>query len=118
MNFKEGETISSQIVTYMLKRIFSGELAPKTKLPPIRELALELQVNPYTIVKAYGELETQGLIYTESTAGKYVTGDVSLITAKKMEYIGEKTEEFIALGREVGLSAKEITEIIRRKYND
>lgn len=63
-----GEQIKEKIVHY----IQTGVYAPKEKLPSVRELAVELKVNPNTIAKVYAALETEGYIYSLAKKGYYV----------------------------------------------
>lgn len=95
MQFKDNQTLHSQIALYLRNQIFGGIYKPGDKLPPIRDFALSCRVNPNTIVKVYNELETDGLIFTERTNGKYVTTDQAFIQEEKTKFIREKTKAFI-----------------------
>ena len=68
-----------QIVTILKKKIVAEIHEPGTKLPSIRELALQYQVTPNSMQRALQILEDERLIYTERTNGKYVTSDETLI---------------------------------------
>ena len=59
--------------------IVSGEYAPGERLPPVRELALAAGVNPNTMQRAMTELEREGLVFPQRTAGRFVTEDAELI---------------------------------------
>src|SRR5688572_19927351 len=77
VNFKSGKPVYLQVVDQIKSAAASGALQAGESLPSIRPLAEELRVNRNTIAKAYGELESQGII--ESLAGKgcFITGQVS-----------------------------------------
>lgn len=62
----------AQIATRVRMAIAAGELTPGTALPSVRQLATQLRVNPATVVQAYRELETEGLVATRHGAGTYV----------------------------------------------
>ena len=68
MNFKSNETIWSQIIEYVKKKIFSGAFACGQRLPAIRDFAVTCRVNPNTVVRVYAQLEEEGLIYTGACA--------------------------------------------------
>ena len=65
-------TITKQLYQYFSDRILSGFLGDGEALPSIRELSKELEVSPMTIIKAYGELEKNGLATTIPGKGTYV----------------------------------------------
>ncbi len=60
MNFKSNETIWSQIIEYVKKKIFSGAFACGQRLPAIRDFAVTCRVNPNTVVRVYAQLEEEG----------------------------------------------------------
>lgn len=95
MEFKSNQTIASQIAAYVKKEIFSGRYAAGQKVPPIREFAAFCCVNPNTVAKVYAELEAEGLIYTDSTLGKYVNGDAAAIARKREEYLRGRVRELM-----------------------
>ena len=74
-----------QIMQDIKKAIVSGSWPPGGRIPPVRELALQYQVNPNTMQRALAELEREGLLYTERTAGRFVTGDTDRIAALRRE---------------------------------
>ena len=78
-DFKNDIPIYIQIIEHLKLQIISKKYLPNQKIPSVRELSLIFEVNPNTIQKALLELEYIGLIYTDRTNGKYVTGDEKLI---------------------------------------
>jgi GntR family transcriptional regulator len=73
------EPIFGQIVFQVKARVARGELGPGDQLPSVRELAKELAINPNTVARAYGELESQGVIVRRQGAGCFVTGAQSAL---------------------------------------
>lgn len=73
LDLKSRKSIYEQIVDNCKELIVAGVLAPKDKLPSVRELSAMLTVNPNTIQKAYRELEQKGWIYTVSGLGCFVS---------------------------------------------
>lgn len=116
MNFKSNETIGSQIIEYVKKKIFSGAYACGARLPAIREFALACRVNPNTIVKVYAELSAEGLIYTDSTNGKFVTTDEAFILQKREEFLREKAAAFAQEVREAGGGADEVANLLGEAF--
>ena len=72
LNTKSGVPIYRQIQDLIRYGIASGKLRPGEQLPTVRALAVELSVNPNTVIKAYTELERQGVLTTEQGSGTFV----------------------------------------------
>ena len=62
-----------QIMNKVRKAVASGELKPGDRIGSVRELASEFEVNPNTIQRSLTELEREGLLVSERTAGRFVT---------------------------------------------
>lgn len=118
MQFKTNVTISSQIVEYIKDEIFSSNYLPGQKIPAIREFATQLCVNPNTVVKAVAELEKEGLIFTESTNGKYVTEDKVLIQKAKNEFILQMLTQCRCQAERYGFSKLDIEKLMEENQND
>ena len=109
IDYKDTRPIYEQIVERYKTLILKGALQPDEQLPSVRNLAMELSINPNTIQKAYAELERQGFIYTVTGRGNFVSGDSGLVDKRKNEYI----EQILALVREVLEIGMSKTELIR-----
>lgn len=72
INLRSGVPIYKQIIDNFKEQIISHELAPESKLPSIRGLASDLQINPNTIKKAYIILEQENFIYSVQGSGSFV----------------------------------------------
>ena len=93
-----------QLAEQMTRRIITGVYPPGSKLPPVRELAAEAGVNPNTMQRALAQLETEGLVRTERTSGRYVTEDTELIEQLRTEAARKLAEEFLVKMRGIGYS--------------
>ena len=71
--FNDEQPIYQQIISQIKERIVAGEWKAGSKLKSVRELALEAGVNPNTMQKALAELEREGLVYSQRTAGRFVS---------------------------------------------
>ena len=94
--FRSDLPIYAQLVDKIKLGILSGELPPGAKLPPVRELAAEAGVNPNTMQRAMQELEREGLVFAQRTAGRFVTEDMAVIESVKRELAGSKADRFLA----------------------
>ena len=104
IDFNNERPIYLQLVESVRLEIISGKLKQGEKLPSVRDYALKTRVNPNTMQKALSELETEKLIYTERTNGKYVTNDQKIIDKVKERYVKEKLKTFLSDMNEIGIN--------------
>lgn len=71
------DPIYRQLVDQVRRLVAGGQLAPGETLPSVREVALQLTVNPMTVSKAYGLLETEGVLVRRRGIGMAVAGQPS-----------------------------------------
>ena len=79
-DFTDNAPIYMQIVNGLQREIASGAYAPGTRLPSVRDLAMEAGVNPNTMQRALAELERRGLVNAQRTAGRFVTEDTAALS--------------------------------------
>ena len=73
--FRNDIPIYTQLIAQIQQRIVSGALLPGERLPSVRDLAAEAGVNPNTMQRAMMEMEREELVYSQRTAGRFVTED-------------------------------------------
>jgi len=119
IDYKDARPIFEQIADYYEKLITIGAIEPDTKITSVRNLSMELSINPNTVQKAYGELERRGYIYTVPGKGAFVNFDRDKKDEKKQSTI-EKIKELLLEAREIGITEEEIKDIFCRegKQND
>ncbi len=115
MDFKldDNMPIYIQIMQKVRDSIASGELAPGEKIPSVRELAAQFEVNPNTMQRAMVELERDGLLVSERTAGRFVTQDAKMIKELKRERAVAVVETFRSSMLELGFDEDEMIEFFR-----
>ena len=72
MEFHENEAIYLQIADLACENVLSGAWRPGDRVPSVRELAGEIEVNPNTVVRAYAYLQDQGIIQNQRGLGYFV----------------------------------------------
>ena len=77
--FTGDRPVYQQIMEQIQGAVLSGEFAPGERIPSVRDLALQAQVNPNTMQHALQELEQQKLLTAAGTSGRYVTGDLQVL---------------------------------------
>ena len=111
-NFNNETPIYIQIIEEIKQRIIRGMYVVNQKIPSVRDLAFEFEVNPNTVVKALVELENLGLIFTDSTNGKFVTTNEELIKGVKNKEVIVRINEFLQSMQQIGLNKQEIIELL------
>ncbi len=107
--------VYEQIVLQIRKAISEGVLAIGDPLPPIRQLALDLEVNPATVAKAYLILDKDGIIHTAGRRGTFVHAKAKPNLKETLHTAAtEQVRELIAYWRGRGLSEMELKEIFNR----
>ncbi|WP_316793838.1 GntR family transcriptional regulator [Pedobacter frigoris] len=87
MEFREKEAIYLQIAAYVGEQITLGKWPADEKIPSVRDLAVDLQVNPNTVVRAYEFLQNKSVISNKRGIGFFVETDAK---AKIREYNKER----------------------------
>ena len=108
-------SIYSQLLEIIMRRIVTGVYSAGSKLDSVRDLAQEAGVNPNTMQKALTELESDQLIFTERTNGKYVTKDQCLLAKIKAELATNLADNYLADMAKIGITPAESIKYIKRK---
>ena len=116
--FSGDKPIYTQLVERMQLRIVTGEYPPGSRLSSVRDLAAEAAVNPNTMQRALSELESTGLVYSQRTAGRFVTEDGDKIAALREQLGREKVRRFLAEMRELGYQRAEAAALVEREEEE
>lgn len=100
------------------KEIVTGHLLSGDKIPSVRELASELQVNPNTIQRTFQELERDGVVVTRRGMGRYVTNEGEKIMDLRKDMAKELLHSFIDGMDNLGFSEEEILSILRSSLHE
>jgi GntR family transcriptional regulator len=107
--------IFRQIVQQIKTAVAMGRLLPEDPLPSVRQLAVELAVNPNTVARAYLDLEIEGVIYKRQGAGTFVSSQgVRVSKNERRKVLGELLERALVEGVNLGLEEKEMRETFDR----
>lgn len=83
MEFRESQSIYLQIADYVCEKILLQEWKPDERIPSVRELAVQLEVNPNTVMRTFDHLQQNEIIYNQRGIGYYVAQDA---IKKAMKY--------------------------------
>ena len=110
--FSNHRPIYVQLIEQIQLKILSGEYEPGVKLPSIRDLSAEAAVNPNTLQRAFSELEQKGLVYTQRTAGRFISEDQERIGILRQQYAKEAVAAFYVQMQSLGYSTGEILSLV------
>lgn len=110
------EPVYIQIIRNIKQKIVTKELEPGERLPSRREMAININVNPNTVQKAYKEMEEMGIINTVKNNQSTITDDMNLIIQIRNDLINEATQVFIEQMKAINVPKEEIKNIINEKY--
>ncbi len=112
--FDNERPIYLQLVEQLRVAIVSGAYAAGSRLPSVRELAVMAKVNPNTMQKALTELESDQLIFTERTNGKYVTKDQALLDKYRAELAADIVQKYTSDMAEIGITYAESIKYLKQ----
>jgi len=119
LDLKSGVPFHRQIVDQIRYGIASDRLMPGEQLPTVRELAVNLQINPNTVRKAYSELEILGILDTQQGTGTFVSDQqVEIGEDEKKRMLGQICDELVARGHQYGFTLKEIVNHMERRLEN
>src|ERR1700739_3639260 len=73
LDLESGVPVYRQIIDQVMGGIATSALVPGTQLPAVRQVAVDLSINPNTVVRAYRELEIRGVLETQQGTGTFVS---------------------------------------------
>ncbi len=111
---RSGVPIYKQVVQQVEKGIMGGLLKPGDQLPTVREVALELTINPNTVARAYRELEHAGVIESTQGRGTFVAKDLPRPSGKDKEMIIiERIEELVREASQLNISSVKLEKMLK-----
>ena len=116
MEFKDNEAIYLQIAGYVSELILRGKWPPDSKIPSVRELAGDLQVNPNTVMRTYELLQSQEVVYNKRGIGFFVApAAVAQVQAARRErFLTQELPEVFGTMLLLGIGLPEV----QRRYEE
>ena len=114
LNHRSGEPIYRQIVEQVKYQVACGDLRPGEKLPSIRAMAGQLNVNPRTVVKAYETLQHADLVVMRHGQGVFITENRGSVPASaRRKVLAEMAQRLVAEAARLGADQDEVLRIVR-----
>ena len=114
-NLDDSRPIWPQLKEQLLREIIAGRYAMGGPFPTVRDLAEDAGVNRNTMQRAMADLEADGFLITNRTAGRVVTTDEKLIGEMKRKLAEQNVEKFIGEMAAIGYTAEDVVEMIKEK---
>lgn len=113
IDYKDTRPIYEQVAEKFKVLILKGAMQADEQMPSVRNLAMELSINPNTIQKAYAELEREGFIYTVKGRGNFIAGTETLLEEKKKNCLDEILK-LVREAMEYGVTGEEVISAIQK----
>jgi GntR family transcriptional regulator len=107
-----------QLVHQVRQSLLLGYLREGDRLPTVKEVAVDLAINPNTVVKAYRQLEHEGLAAGRPGQGTFITGTLASPSATVSQALRGALEKWFRDAAEAGLSDEAITALIASVRHD
>ncbi|MDR6780554.1 MULTISPECIES: GntR family transcriptional regulator [Paenibacillus] len=111
------QPLYEQILNQVRSSIAKGEIEMGSKMPSVRDLAQELRMNPNTVMRAYQELERDGLTEKRRGLGTYVTSSSERIASFREQLAITYIDQFLGQMSSLGLSWEDVQQYIRSKQD-
>ena len=120
MNFNDNKSIYLQITEFVEEQILMNKWRVEEKIPSVRDLAAELQVNPNTVMRAYDFLQQQGVIYNQRGIGNHVSSDSvqKILLARKEKFLHSELPLFFKNMRLLRIRIDEVESLYQSFVNE
>lgn len=118
LDIKSGVPFYRQIIDQVKSAIASSQLEPGQRLPTVRQLAVDLSVNPNTVSRAYTELELTGLVETQMGSGTFVGHqEVEQNEVERQRMLDQICQELLSRASTYGFSLEDVMENLELRKN-
>jgi len=114
LDIQSGVPVYRQIIDQVTGGMAAGALKPGDQLPTVRQLAVDLTINPNTVVRAYRELEIRGVLETQQGTGTFISQQkVKRDEVERQRRLSQLVSEFAARAGAGGFTVKDLIEELR-----
>jgi GntR family transcriptional regulator len=117
IDYKDRRPIYEQVVERFQDLILKGVLEPDSQLPSVRNLAMDLSINPNTIQRAYTELERKGFIYSVKGKGSFISDSDHLVQCKKEEILQE-IRILVKEAKDIGITKEQFVMRVNESFEE
>jgi GntR family transcriptional regulator len=119
LDLATGVPVYSQLIDQVLVAMSSDVLRPGDRLPTVRQVAVDLSINPNTVVRAYKELEIRGILSTQQGTGTFITTKkVKQDELARLRRLTQMLSDLVARAGAEGYSVSEIRSCLDDLFPD
>jgi DNA-binding transcriptional regulator YhcF (GntR family) len=119
LDLRSGVPVYRQIMDQVLAAMASGRLASGNQLPTVRQLAVDLSINPNTVIRAYRELEIRGFLDTHQGSGTFITAQpVQQDNEERQRKLDGIVSDAIARAGAEGFTAQQVLDRLRESLDE
>lgn len=116
VDLTSSKAVYQQLIDQVKLAVASDRLQTGDRLPPIRDVAVQVRVNRNTVARVYAELEREGIVYTRAGQGCFISDrGSSLSRAEQRRQIFTRLEEIIAQARLFGMTREKLSEMFHER---
>jgi len=116
MNYSDNRPIYKQITDYFCNQILQEKWLPEDRIPSVRDIAVKMEVNPNTAIRAFHDLQEEEILYNQRGVGYFVANNAfkKVKEMKREEFITEKLPGFFRDMKQLGFSCEELEELYEK----
>jgi GntR family transcriptional regulator len=119
LDLHTGVPVYRQVIDQVRGAIAAGQLTPGDQLPTVRQLAVDLAINPNTVVRAYRELELGGLLETHQGTGTFISAQkIRRADAERGRQLAQIATDSVSRAGAAGFTVDELIEELRGLANE
>jgi DNA-binding transcriptional regulator YhcF (GntR family) len=110
MNYNPNQSIFIQIADRISDRVLSGEYRADERIPSVRELAVEMEVNPNTAMRSFERLQNHNIIYNKRGIGYFISGEANekIRKMRQSQFVEEVLPSVFKEMRLLGIGSEEL----------
>jgi GntR family transcriptional regulator len=118
LDLHSGVPVYRQLIDQVTGGIASGALQGGDQLPTVRQLAVDLAINPNTVVRAYRELEIRGVLETQQGTGTFISHrKVERDEVERQRQLSQIVSDFVARAGAAGFTVADLLEQLNDRQN-
>jgi len=116
LDLRSGVPVYRQLIDQVLGGIASGVLKPGDQLPTVRQVAVDLEINPNTVARAYREMEIRGVLDTQQGSGTFVSNQkIEQDEVERERRLAQIVSEFVARAGAAGFTVDDLLEQLHER---
>jgi GntR family transcriptional regulator len=117
LDLQSGVPVYRQIIDQVQAGVATGALGPGHQLPTVRQVAVDLAINPNTVLRAYRELEIRGVLETQQGTGTFISHrQLRTDDSERERQLEQLVSDFVARAGAGGFTLQDVAEVLFDRY--